>query len=440
MAGRPTDRPLGGVAILVLRAFFRTVEVRDRHRIPLDRPVIVVANHFYGFVDPVLVVGALRRMPRFLAKATLWRNPLAAVLLNIVGVLKVQRSVDGEGTAGNVKTFDACHRALRKDGVVALFPEGTTHDDPRLHTLRTGAARIALGARADGAKGLVIVPIGLVYDDKVALRSRVLAQVGEPIDLDEHLRDYVGDGEPTDETNHLAVEKLTHDITDRLQAVVPDFDDWREEAACNRAAAVVVRDTLVRRGAATPLGERTEIAGRLARTDADARHHVLDALAAYELDLDVLRARDEHLQPMMRRRTLYWRAFIATVIFILLTPFLLGGIIANAVPYLLTRWAGRAVSAPVTKGTVRFLVAMVTFPISWLVYALVTDFDQGWGATLLAFVLAPIFGYAVVIVAERVTLLIDTWRAVGALRDRQSLIPQVLEDRAAVVTAVELAP
>jgi len=439
MASRPTDRPLGAFAIVVLRAFFRSVEVRGRERIPTDRPVLVVANHFYGFVDPIVLVGALRRMPRFLAKATLWKNVIVGLILNALGVLKVHRSVDGEGTAGNVKTFDACHRALRKRGVVALFPEGTTHDDPRLHPLRTGAARIALGARADGARGVVVVPIGLVYDDKVALRSRVLAQVGEPIDLDLTIADIVDPGCAEDDTNHAAVDRLTDMITDHLQAVVPDFDDWREEAACNRAAAVATRDELTRRGAPTPLGRRSELAGRLARDTPDVRQRVVDALANYELDLDVIQVRDEHLQPMMRRRTMWWRALVATVVVALLTPFLLAGVLANIVPFLITKSAGRAVKEPVTKGTVRVLVAIVVFPISWLVYALITDFDQGWGATLLAFVLAPLFGFAVVLVAEEITRVWDTWRAVGALRDRRALLTQVLEDRAAVVDAVRAA-
>lgn len=440
MATRPTDRPIGWFAMVTLRAFFRSVEVRGRDRIPSDRPVIVVANHFYGFVDPVVLVGALHRMPRFLAKATLWKNVAVGLILNVLGVLKVHRAQDGDGTTGNVKTFAACHHALRKRGVVALFPEGTTHDDPRLRPLRTGAARIALGARADGAVGIVIVPIGLVYDDKVVLRSRVLAQVGEPIDLDQTLSEYVEPTTAADDSNHVAVERLTEVITARLQAVVPDFDDWRDEAACNRAASVVVRSSLTRRGAPTPLGARSEIAARLARDTPEARQRVLAALARYELDLDVVRVRDEHLQPLMRRRTLWWRALVATIGFSLLIPFLAAGVLANIVPFLITKAAGRAVKEPVTKGTVRVLVAIVVFPLSWLVYALLTDMNQGWVATLIAFVLAPLFGFAVVLVAEAITKLIDTWRAVGALRDRRALLPQVFEDRAAVVASAQATP
>ncbi len=53
---------------------------------------------------------------------------------------------------GNEDAFVECHRALSAGDVVAIFPEGTTHDRPRIDPIKTGAARIALGARATGAE------------------------------------------------------------------------------------------------------------------------------------------------------------------------------------------------------------------------------------------------------------------------------------------------
>ena len=35
--------------------------------------MIIVLNHFNGLVDPVVAVHALGRLPRFIAKATLWK-------------------------------------------------------------------------------------------------------------------------------------------------------------------------------------------------------------------------------------------------------------------------------------------------------------------------------------------------------------------------------
>jgi glycerol-3-phosphate O-acyltransferase / dihydroxyacetone phosphate acyltransferase len=153
---------------------FRRVEVAGKERYPAGRPVLLVANHFNGFVDPVLITSAMGRTPRFVAKATLQGIPLAGWLLRRVGVVFVHRQVDAGGADGNESAFHECHRALVERDVVAIFPEGTTHDRPRMDPIKTGAARIALGARAAGATRLAIVPVGLTFPDKVALRSSAL--------------------------------------------------------------------------------------------------------------------------------------------------------------------------------------------------------------------------------------------------------------------------
>ena len=60
--------------------------------------------------------------------------------------------VDTEGgRSSNEDAFVECHRALAERDVVAIFPEGTTHDRAQIDPIKTGAARIALGARAAGA-------------------------------------------------------------------------------------------------------------------------------------------------------------------------------------------------------------------------------------------------------------------------------------------------
>ena len=132
-------------------------------------------------------------MPRFLAKATLWKVSALRPFLALAGIIPVHRAQDGS-TSANLSTFSSCHDALRRRATVGIFPEGTTHDDPYLHELHTGAARIAVGARASGVRYITIVPIGLVFADKLALRSRVAIRVGRPIDLESQLDQLVAPG------------------------------------------------------------------------------------------------------------------------------------------------------------------------------------------------------------------------------------------------------
>ncbi len=62
-------------------------------------------------------------------------------------------------------------------GAVLIFPEGTSEHVPRLLPLKTGVARIALGAearrKAAGApQDVALVPVSVRYDDPTSFRSR----------------------------------------------------------------------------------------------------------------------------------------------------------------------------------------------------------------------------------------------------------------------------
>ena len=126
------------------------------------------ASHLYGFVDPVVLVARLGHLPRYLAKATLWKTAVARPLLNFARVIPVHRRADG-ATEDNAAMFADAVGALREGSMLAVFPEGTTHDDPSIRPLRTGVARIALQAAGSGVEGVRIVPVGVTYEDKVAV-------------------------------------------------------------------------------------------------------------------------------------------------------------------------------------------------------------------------------------------------------------------------------
>lgn len=163
--------------------FFRSVEVVGAEKIPASGALLYVANHGNSLVDPMLLLAQLPRPARFLAKHTLWSNPAVRPLLELAGAIPVYRRQDGAEGGDNDATFAACFAALGAGGAIALFPEGISYHAPKLQPLKTGAARIALGAeRTHGPLGLRIVPVGLTFEDKAEFRSRALIVVGDPLD------------------------------------------------------------------------------------------------------------------------------------------------------------------------------------------------------------------------------------------------------------------
>ncbi len=184
-------RLLRFAAHVALRWYYSDVILQGRSRIPSRGPVSIVANHPNALVDPMLVVFSVDRRVLLTAKATLFENPCLALLLGVVGVVPLRRARDerdaihrGVAASRNDDAFRMVTEAFRANGVVHVFPEGISHDEPSLAQLKSGAARMALGARDAGVRALQILPVELVFEEKERPRSRVLVRIGDPLDVD----------------------------------------------------------------------------------------------------------------------------------------------------------------------------------------------------------------------------------------------------------------
>src|SRR5256885_35362 len=141
-----------------LRVFFRRVEVVGRERVPRRGACLFVLNHPNGLVDPAFLLCFAPRPVSFLAKSPLFRMPVVGFLVRALDSIPVYRKQDeGADTSRNRETFERAAELLRRGGTIAICPEGASHSEPYLLPLKTGAARIALGAASvkaqDGGTG-----------------------------------------------------------------------------------------------------------------------------------------------------------------------------------------------------------------------------------------------------------------------------------------------
>src|SRR5690349_3910350 len=112
-------------------------------------------------------------------------------------------------------TFEACYRVLERGEAIGIFPEGITHDDPQLKTIKTGAARMALELEQchDGKLGLQIIPVGLTFSAKETYRSEALVSFGPPICVADFLPGYV-------ENHHHGIQALNEEIARSIQSLI----------------------------------------------------------------------------------------------------------------------------------------------------------------------------------------------------------------------------
>jgi glycerol-3-phosphate O-acyltransferase/dihydroxyacetone phosphate acyltransferase len=427
----PADGPLRLLVRLVLRLFFREVEVLGLERLPGEGPLILVSNHVNGLIDPLLLIGPLPRTPRFLAKSTLWKNPVIRPLLGLAGAIPVYRRQDqGTDPSKNLEAFERCYEILGKGGAIALFPEGKSHSEPQLQPLKTGAARIALETvRRFPGCGLQVVPVGLLFDAKQAFRSRALVEVGEGVDPEG------------------GVEALTDRIDDALRDVTLNYETWEEARILGRSA------DLYRTGHPELPGKGTLAAGVEVRRAALERYRTLrqespekveaavEAVRRYDDLLRACRLRDDQVgaayppSPVLR--------FVATTLLrlVVLLPLALLGTVLNYPVYrLIGVLVPRLTRDPDQGATYKVFGALLFFPLFWIALAFLGwRFLPGsarWAALALP-LLAPFLGALALRFHDRRVRFLNEARAFLLLKSRKRLAEELRERRAEVMRWVE---
>lgn len=349
-------------AWLAVSIFFKRIEVIDSENLDTHGPAIIAANHSNALADVGVILGKLPGLPRFLAAGSWWKVAPARLLFRLAGAVPVYRRRDGGGADQNASAFEACHAALADGAHLAIFPEGETHLEPKLLPLKTGAARIALGAAHDAkVKGITIVPVGLVYEDRGRFRSHVALQVGEPIHVDEWTDRYHID--PT-----AAVRDATKLLTARLAAVSVNHDSSDEASIVERAAAFTIYAGGECEGDAQFAQRnalRHALASAIARAGGPASPEYGKLAAAVQAHIrDLERLGMEHadvaggLMPSVDRRNL--RVELA-----MLTPLAALGAVCNAPVALGAKFLSWRVKHEVWQATTKGVGATLLCPVVW---------------------------------------------------------------------------
>lgn len=209
--------PLAAV-VVPLVSFIAKIELRGTRRLPSSGAFVLAPNHYSEF-DPLIVALAtwrMGRLPRFMAKESLFRIPVVGWLLKRTGMIPVSR---GASVAAARQTLQQSKLLVEHGRGVIVYPEGTLTRDPDLWPMRgkSGAVRLAL------TDDIALIPMAQWgtqqimdrYSGKLRVwppRRRVQVIVGDPVDIDD-LR-----GKPLDRaTLDEATDRLMKAITGLLE-------------------------------------------------------------------------------------------------------------------------------------------------------------------------------------------------------------------------------
>lgn len=393
--------------------------------VPREGPLLLVANHPNSLLDPALVAAAAHRPIRFLAKAPLLRHPLVGWIVRGAGSIPVYRRSDDPGLmARNEEMFREAHAALATGSALALFPEGLSHNEPALAPLKTGAARIALGAATLLGRAFPIVPAGLSFREKDIFRSEAAVVVGRALDWADLAHRGAADAD--------AVRELTGRIDAALRDVTINLEQWEDAPLVLVAEAVHAVEQGIAPNAAGHVERLRDTAQMLAqlRHAGDPRWEPLATdVATHGRRLAQLRLQPADLHERTDLGTAT-RWALRRVPFVGLPAILIAvaGTIVFFVPYALTDLiAGRGDLGRDARSTHKFLIGALV-NILWIVLvAAVAGSVAGPLAGLAALVSLPPLGFAALAIRER-------WH--GARGDARRFL--LLRSRRELVAALRL--
>lgn len=348
----------------IVRLYFREVERVGTAPAADTRGRVFVANHHNALIDPILVLTDAACEISPIAKSTLWNVPGLRWLLDRAGAVPIVRRKDSPDKVqgANDETFDKIAHHLADGGNVLIFPEGTSHSEPHLAPLRTGAARMLAAAEARHGVAPTFQAVALEFDARDDFRSRALVLWGPVRSLPEI-------------SGEDRISVITRQMDADLRELLVEGETHDERLLVARIAEMLANDS----GDASlsgwnTIGRQVEHAGTVLRDAAPSIvDHVRRHVGAYYAELARFGLGDAQLSTPRATVTKPRSRWLRRAA---LAPLAVPGIALYAIPYFIPRLVARS-SDPDAVSTVKLGAALVVYPL--------------WAAGLvsLSFVLLP---------------------------------------------------
>ncbi|MFP3989827.1 lysophospholipid acyltransferase family protein [Streptomyces sp. E11-3] len=174
-------RPVIGAALTVFKALDLKIDCKGSENFPRSGGAVLVSNHigYMDFIFAGLAARPQKRLVRFMAKESVFRNKIAGPLMRGMKHIPVDRK---QGEAAYAHALES----LRSGEIIGVFPEATISQSFTLKSFKSGAARMAQEA------GVPLIPVALWGTQRLWTKGRsrnlkrshipVTIRVGEPLE------------------------------------------------------------------------------------------------------------------------------------------------------------------------------------------------------------------------------------------------------------------
>ena len=216
--------PLAAI-VIPLVSLIAKIKTVNPEKLPREGAFVLAPNHYSEFDPLIVAISVFRsgRLPRFMAKDSLFRIPVVGWVLKNTGMIPVARASSASAAK---QTLAQSSQLVENGRGVIVYPEGTLTRDPDMWPMRgkSGAVRLAL------AGDIPLIPMAQWGTQNIMgryqkgislwpLRKPVRVLIGDPVDL-------------SDLRGRAHEPKALAEATDRLMAAITALlEQLRDEKA-----------------------------------------------------------------------------------------------------------------------------------------------------------------------------------------------------------------
>ena len=346
------------------RQYYRKVHVEGMENIPQDKRVILAPNHQNALMDALVILMTQKGQPVYLARADVFKNKRVAKILEWLNIVPIYRIRDGRDELGkNNEVFDLAVDVLRDKVTLCLMPEGAQSCKRMLLPLVKGMFRIAFSAQEGlEPEEVVIVPVGIEYEDYVQMGVDVSVRFGKSISIMDYMPQYR-------EHQPIAMNRLRRDLSEGISALIQNirsetyYDDFY-------GISLIAQDALCvkekhRKRFFSLLDTRQKISATL---DAEEKNHP-DAIeklcsnhADYRKKLSALGLKDFVFG---RPQKALW-SWTKGLLLLLTLPLFIAGWVANFIPSFFPRRIVKKLKSDQFRSSFHVVLRLISYPVYYL--------------------------------------------------------------------------